>query len=208
MKYKSKQALLDDIRTEHDSLCARLADIPQTRWKEVGVWGDEWTLSDLVAHLAEWHRMFLRWYEDGLRDATPAMPAPGYKWSETAKLNRAIWEKHRSRSPAAVRAEFDSGYGRIVEIVEALSPEQLLEPGHFAWTGKHALTSYLGPNTASHYRFAIQAIKRWLKSTAGERTSVARLKKRSQPKSARTEAAQKRATRPPAPPRGKRRSLG
>ena len=49
--------------------------------------------------------MFLGWYEDGLRGIAPQMPAPGYKWRETPKLNRAIWEKHRSRSQAAVRAD-------------------------------------------------------------------------------------------------------
>jgi len=108
MRYKSKQALLDDIRTEHDFLCARLAEIPKARWHELGVWGDGWTLSDLVAHLAEWQHMFLGWYEDGLRGASPQMPAPGYKWSEMPRLNRAIWERHRLRSPAAILADFDS----------------------------------------------------------------------------------------------------
>ena len=196
MRHKSKQALMDDIRTEHDSLCARLAEIPKARWHGLGVWGDGWTLSDLVAHLAEWQHMFLGWYEDGLRGATPQMPAPGYKWSQTPKLNRAIWERHRSRSQADVRAEFDSGYSRIVQIVEALSPEQLPTPGHYEWTGKHPLTTYIGPNTASHYRFAIKAIKRWLKGTAGVDTSAARPNKRLQPTKARTGTAQKQATRP------------
>ena len=163
MRYESKQALLDDIRAEHDVLCARLQDIPKKHWHESGVWGDDWTLSDLVAHLAEWQQMFLGWYTDGLLGATPEMPARGYRWSETPRLNRAIWEKHRSRSPEAVRADFDAGYRRIVQIVEALSPEQLLESGHFEWTGKHTLTTYIGANTASHYRFAIKVMKRWLK---------------------------------------------
>lgn len=184
---------MDDIRTEHGSLCARLAEIPKARWHEPGVWGDGWTLSDLVAHLAEWQHMFLGWYEAGLRGATPEMPAPGFKWSQTPRLNRAIWEKHRSRSQAAVRADFDSGYSQIVHIVEALSAQQLLRPGHFEWTGKHPLTTYLGPNTASHYRFAIKVIKRWLK---GAGTSATRPNKRFQPTKARARTAQERATWP------------
>ncbi|MEW5995408.1 MAG: ClbS/DfsB family four-helix bundle protein [Candidatus Zixiibacteriota bacterium] len=196
MRYESKQALMDDIRTAHDSLCARLAEIPKARWHEPGVWGDGWTLCDLVAHLAEWQHMFLGWYEDGLRGATPEMPAPGFKWSETPRLNRAIWEKHRSRSHVAVRAEFDSGYSRIVRIVEALSPQQLLRPGHFAWTGEHPVTTYIGPNTASHYRFAIKAIKRWLKDAPGSGTSATRPNKRLQPTKARTRTARKGTTRP------------
>lgn len=181
MRYESKQALIDDIRTAHDSLCARLHETPKTRWHERGVWGDGWTLSDLVAHLAEWQRMFLSWYEEGKEGATPKMPAPGYKWSQTPKLNRAIWQKHRSRSTAAIKADFDSGYVRILQLVKALSPEQLLVPGHFTWTGKHPLTTYLGPNTASHYRFAIKVINRWLKRVPAANTSAARPNRRSQP---------------------------
>ncbi len=109
------------------------------------------------------------------------MPAPGFKWSQTPRLNRAIWEKHRSRSQAAVRADFHSGYRRILQIVEALSPEQLLESGQYEWTGKHALTTYIGPNTAGHYRFAMKVIKRWLKATAGADTSAVRPNKRLPP---------------------------
>ncbi len=107
--------------------------------------------------------MFLGWYEDGRRGATPSLPAPGYTLRETPRLNRAIWEKHRSRSERAVRADFDSGYHRIVRIVEALAPEQLLESGQYAWTGKNPLTTDIRANTASHYRFAIKVLKRWLK---------------------------------------------
>lgn len=175
MRYQSKQALLNDIRTQHDLLCARLHDIPKSRYHEPGVWGNGWTLTDLVAHLAEWQLMFLTWYEDGLRGRTPKMPAPGYKWNETPKLNRAIWAKHRFRSAPAVTARFDAGFNRILEIVDALTPEQLLMSGHFRWTGNNALATYLAPNTASHYRFALKMIKRWLDS-AGRIASAARNK--------------------------------
>ncbi len=163
MKYGSKQELLTDIRESHDLLCEMLQKIHKSRYRESGVWGDDWTVSDLIAHLAEWQFMFLGWYEEGLKGETPPMPAPGYKWNEMARLNRAIWEKHRSRSVSAVRADFDAGYQRIIELVEEVSPDRLLSPGHFNWTGKHSLATYLGPNTASHYRFAMKVLKRWQK---------------------------------------------
>jgi len=204
MRYRSKQALLDDIRMERDSLCALLREVPKARWHESGVWGNGWTLSDLVAHLAEWQHLFLGWYKDGLQ-GVPQMPAPGYRWNETPALNHAIWKQHRLRPQSAVRKDFDSGYKRIVEIVEALSPEQLLEPGHYEWTGKHPLTTYIGPNTASHYRFALKVVKRWLKRTAGATTSGAQPNKRLQPAKARAGAAHRQATR--AGLRGKRGSL-
>jgi hypothetical protein len=83
---------------------------------------------------------------------------------------------------------------RILQIVESLSTKQLLEPGQFEWTGKHPLTTYIGPNTASHYRFALKVIKRWLKSTSGAETAAARPNKRLQPAKVRA-TARKRATR-------------
>jgi hypothetical protein len=169
MRYESKAALLAAIRAEHDALCARLDATAKSRYREPGVWGDGWTVSDLVAHLAEWQAMFLQWYDDGLRGRAPSMPAPGYKWSETPRLNRAIWQKHRHRSRASVRADFDAGYARIVAIVEQLSAGQLLEPGHFPWTGRYPLTTYLGANTVSHYRFAAKVLRRWSAGRARER---------------------------------------
>ena len=171
---------MDDIRTQHEALCARLGEIPRARWREPGVWGDGWTVSDLVAHVAAWQQLFVGWYDEGLRGATPEMPAPGFKWSETPRLNHAIWEGHRSQSAEAVRADFDAAHRRIVHLAEALSARQLLNPGQFGWTGKLPLTSYLGAATASHYRFALKVLKRWLKGTAESGPSATRPNKRRQ----------------------------
>jgi hypothetical protein len=171
MRYASKQQLLDDIRGQHDALCALLREIPRSRHREAEVWGDGWTLHDLVAHLAEWQRLFLGWYEAGLEGGRPQLPASGYKWNETPRLNRAIRDRHLARSTAAVRADFETGYQRILELVEHLSPRQLLKPGAFAWTGAHPLATYLGPNTASHYRFAIEVVERWRKKGRSRRSA-------------------------------------
>lgn len=161
MRYSSKAALLADIRAEHDRLVALLDDIPYVRYKELGVWGDGWSLSDLVAHLAEWQTLFLGWYDAGRTGAVITLPASGYKWNETPRLNRAIWEKHRRRSARAARADFDRGYDRICRLVDAASEEELFAPGYAKWTGHNALCTYLGANTASHYRFAQKVIERW-----------------------------------------------
>jgi hypothetical protein len=82
------------------------------------------------------------------------------------RLNRAIREQHCARSLPAIQADFEGGYERILEIVEVLSSSQLLNSGHYEWTRSHPLITYIGPNTASHYRFALRVIKRWLKGTA------------------------------------------
>jgi hypothetical protein len=166
VRYGSKRDLLDSITGEHDALRKLLDAIPASRYTEDGVWGDGWTVSDLVAHLAEWHSMFLRWFHDGQRGESPDLPAPGYKWSETPRLNRAIREKHSARPFADVEAEFEATYREILQLVGGLSEAALLEPGRFRWTGSNALVTYIGPNTASHYRFAQRVLQRWQRSAA------------------------------------------
>jgi hypothetical protein len=167
MRYESKESLIAAIRAQHDAFCERLDAVPKSRCREAGVWGDGWNVVDLVAHLAEWQAMFLGWYASGIRGVAPRMPAPGYTWRETPRLNRDIRAKHRHRSLVDVREDFDAGYRQIHQLVARLSEEELLQPGHFAWTGRYPLTTYLGPNTASHYRFGTKVLKRWL--SAGSR---------------------------------------
>lgn len=161
MRYSSKNQLLSSIREEHDRLLELVEGFTPDQRREPGAWGERWTLTDLVAHLAEWHEMFLRWYREGLVGRDPDMPAPGYKWNETPRLNREIWAKHRGRGWGEVRSDFDRTYAEILALVEQLSEKELLQPGHFPWTGKKPLTTYLGPNTAGHYRFGIKILKRW-----------------------------------------------
>lgn len=165
MRYRSKEELLQDIAMEYKALQALLQDIPVSRYGEAGVWGDGWSVGDLMAHLAEWQEMFLRWFREGQGGGVPQMPAPGYKWNETPRLNRDIWAKHRDRSFDAVKADCDSSHGRIIRLLEGLSEAELFESRHFGWTGKNSLVTYAGANTASHYRFARKVLKRWLKSS-------------------------------------------
>lgn len=167
MKYASKQALIDDIEEQFGALMALLATIPARRFRDAGVWGDEWTINDLLAHLAEWQRLFLDWHRAGLEGERPPMPAPGFKWSETPRLNRAIWRKHAGRPTGEVRAELESSHAEVLSLAKELSSDELLRAGQFAWTGSNALVTYLAANTASHYRFAVKVVKRWQRSREG-----------------------------------------
>ena len=163
MKYASKKDLIGQIESAHAQLLEIVESIPRRRYAEPGVWGEDWTVKDLLAHLTEWEQMFLRWYRDGLAGEQPAMPAEGYKWNELPRLNREIWRKHRNTSWKRVREAFDQSYEEILSLTRSLSQRQLLTPAVFAWTRKNALTTYLGANTCSHYRAAIKILKRWLR---------------------------------------------
>ena len=163
MRYASQKALIDSIVEEHRTFTELAASIPKKRYSEEGVWGDGWNIKDLFAHLTEWEQMFLGWFRDGREGKKPVLPAEGYKWNQLPQLNRAIWRKHHRTSLKKVLEAFDASYKEVLSLTRRLPEAALLTPGHFPWTGKYPLTTYLGANTCSHYRTATKILKRWLR---------------------------------------------
>ena len=51
---------------------------------------EQWSVKDLLAHLDAWHELFLGWEAEGSDGGKPAMPAPGFTWAQTPKLNADI----------------------------------------------------------------------------------------------------------------------
>ncbi len=166
MKYANKAELIERIEEEHRAFVELVDGIPQRRHKEEGVWGDGWNIHDLLAHLMAWEQMFLRWHRQGRAGETPALPAPGYKWNETPRLNEAIWKRYRRRGMKTIRREFDASYEEILGVARSMTEAELFERGHYAWTKKNHVVSYLGANTVSHYRTASKIFKRWLRGSA------------------------------------------
>ena len=161
MRFKSKRELITAIEEQRAALLADLREIDRNEFETPGVWGDDWNIKDLLAHLVEWQKMLLRWYREGAQGKDPATPAPGYNWRQTPDLNRAIHEKHRERTLTAVRRDFTSTYRKVLETVREIPEKDLLTPGRFRWTGKSPLITYVAANTSSHDHTARKILKRW-----------------------------------------------
>lgn len=161
----SKHDLLEATLRERGKLDAVLATLTPEQMVEPGVVG-EWSVKDVLAHLAEWERMALGWHSAGLRGGAPEVPAPGYKWNQTPQLNRAIFEKHRDRPLEEVVAWFRSSREEMRGVIEPLSDEDLFTAGRFAWTRKNALGAYFVSATSSHDLWARTRIARWLRRMA------------------------------------------
>ncbi|MCM3871981.1 MAG: ClbS/DfsB family four-helix bundle protein [Pyrinomonadaceae bacterium] len=134
MRFTSKREFVESVDREHQTFVELVRSVPKSRYREPGVWGDAWTIRDLLAHLREWEQMCLGWYRVGRDGGQPILPARGFKWNETPRLNQAIWAKHRLESARKVIDDFDISYQEIIFLIKQLSQEELLNPGYFAWT--------------------------------------------------------------------------
>ncbi len=113
---------------------------------------------DALAHVYAWHLLLFDWCKAG-RDGSPALPAGGYKWSQTRALNAELHGQYADMPLASVQRRLKLSHGRVAKLVAGLSEKQLLKSGYFTWTGKLALMSYVAPNTVSHYRWAAKKLK-------------------------------------------------
>lgn len=157
-----KQALLKALMTEREALDADLARLHRRDMTEPGVTRGGWSVKDILAHLVEWQAMNIRWYEAGVRGETPALPAPGFTWKQTPRLNEKIYRTHRRRSLKSVLADYHQYHDRIVLLIRTIPDNDLVTINRYAWTGPSwTLSDYFRANTAAHYLWARTRIRRW-----------------------------------------------
>ncbi len=158
----SKAALSDAIRSARAALEDALARFDREALVTATVTG-EWTPKDIMAHVADWERRFLRWYEAGRRGEVPERPEMGMTWDDLDRLNHEVVERSRARSLDDVRAEFAASHRAILDAVAAMDEDELFAVGRYAWTGKYPLLPYLRGNTDAHYAEHAAELNVWLK---------------------------------------------
>lgn len=124
---------------------------------------DSWTVKDLLAVRAWWTHRVVDWVEAGRRGESPVIPAPGYRWHETPRLNAAIVLDARLDEYDAVLRRLEDGFERVLDTVESLSDVELLEPGAFDWAGKWPVSRWVSINTGRQYVTARTFVRRALK---------------------------------------------
>ncbi len=122
-----------------------------------------WAVKDILAHLYAWQQMLFNWYETGLRGETPAVPVPGYKWSQLPALNQQIYDKYCKLTSEEALVLFRESHQNTLQWIETLSETDLITPGLFPWMKNNTLMAYLNSATAVHYVWALKEAKKVLK---------------------------------------------
>lgn len=104
---------IDALRQEHDALAGVARDLTDDQLS--GSSGaSEWSVAQVLSHLGSGSEIMLA----GLRAAQDEGEAAD------EEFNRAVWDRWDAMAPADQRAQFVEHSARLVEALEALTPEQ------------------------------------------------------------------------------------
>jgi hypothetical protein len=127
---------------------------------------DDTSIKDVVAHRADWIRLFLGWYHDGLAGKTVHFPAEGYKWNELKRYNADLRVRQADLGWEEAHALLRGAHADLSDFLAAHSDEDLyrapMAGANNDWTpGRWAEAA--GP---SHYRSAGRYVRRRLRASA------------------------------------------
>lgn len=159
IKQTSKQQILKDIEAERRRLEKNLAELAPSQMTLPGVVG-EWTIKDVLAHLIAWERLFVGWYEEGLRGEMPATPQNA---NDIHALNKEIYERNKNTSLDEVLNDFHGSYQQTLALIQSIPEQDIF--AHLPWTGRWILGDFITANTCNHYYWAKNQIRNWRKST-------------------------------------------
>ena len=152
----NKSKLLDAIRSERSQWEALLAQVNEAHMSERGVAG-EWSLKDIIAHIT--------WFEREMIVLLQKRALVGSElWQVSqAERNAAIFEENRQQSLQDVLAEAPQVYEQLIELVQALTDEDVTDARRFAeMPSEWQPWQVIAGNTYEHYRDHSSDVRAWL----------------------------------------------
>ena len=158
-----KTTLLNTIQTEYAQFESLIAPLSETQLCTAPSAG-EWSIKDIMAHIAIWEQICARWLDEFLGGG---IPQPSERLDDQS--NDRIYRENRDRSLAEVQKLFHHAHQQFLHQVNLLaqtfSEEDLNAPHRFAWTESwpgYSLIAAIADNSYEHYQDHAQQIRRLL----------------------------------------------
>ena len=158
-----KTTLLRTIQTEYAHLEALIAPLSEAQLSTPSS-EEQWSIKDVLAHIAVWEQICARWLEEFLRGETPQ---PSERLDMDS--NNRIYRENRDCSLSEVRLLMRSAHEQFLQQVELLtqtySEEDLNAEHRFAWTESwpgYSLVAAIADNSYEHYQEHAQHIRHLL----------------------------------------------
>jgi hypothetical protein len=154
----NKSELKDAILAGRQQLAAALAQVRDSQM-ELNILHGEWTVKDLLGHLAFWEETVADLYETLRAGQTPAP-------FDLDALNAKMLAEWEPVPLAEVKTREQAAFQRVLALIESASEAELFDPAHFPWTGGRAFEGIFQDNTCGHYEEHLPELSSWLKRVA------------------------------------------
>ena len=158
-----KTTLMNTIQSEYAKLETLIAPLSEAQLSNEPADG-EWSIKDIMAHVAAWEQICARWLEEFQRGITP-------RPTERVEIgsNERIYREYHDLSLAQVREFFQEAHQQFLQqvnqLTQAMSEEDLNASGRYAWTKDwpgYSLIAVIADNSYEHYQDHVQQIRRQL----------------------------------------------
>jgi hypothetical protein len=116
-----------------------------------------WNVKDSLAHLVEWESLLLDWVGKYQRGEDVKRWAEGF-WigeddaeEQMHKFNAHLYEKNKNLELDDVLQSYRETYEQVVELVEALSEDEIFDPDYFAARNGRPLITLIAGDSYEHY---------------------------------------------------------
>lgn len=151
----TKEELLARIEAARSRLEDQLARFDDAQMLQPGV-EDDWSVKDLVAHIAGWTDRLVHLLEAALRDE---LPDP---WDDVDRANARIYAESKDLPLPDVMNNFHTSYQRMLRAIDVLTDADLNDPHRFEWTGGSELRDTIAGDTYEHYAEHDAALEAWI----------------------------------------------
>lgn len=159
---KSKARILKRLQTERNRLEQTLSCLSRDDMLHPHVVG-EWTVKDVLAHLADWEAHMLVWIAAGRRGDPVENPDPGLTWEQLDIFNQRVYEAHREQSLEEVLECFRTTHNQFIAMVEAMPEEEMLTRARYVFIGNDTVYDWL-TQYAAHDLWGKTQIRKWMKT--------------------------------------------
>lgn len=157
----TKSEILKNIQSERVLLEKIIAELSPAKMLEPNLDGN-WSVKDVLAHIAEWETLMAQWTKESLRGETPNRPGPGSNWDDLDQFNESLYEKNKDCILEDVLQEFHSSYQSMFELIVSVGDEDLVNPHQFEWREGVPLWHMVAGNTWWHYKEHRESIEQLL----------------------------------------------
>ena len=156
----NKTKLLSEMRDGYTAFENLLAPLSETQMTTAGVNG-EWSIKDILAHLAAWQKRTLNRLDAAVRNEKPSIPGLTND-EEMHRLNDQFYQENKDRPLTDILTDFRTTYSQILDVVQAAPEEVLIDPQRVPWLRGAALWEVVAGNTYEHYQEHAEPIQQWL----------------------------------------------